>query len=165
MWFAYEGENWILKDVSLEALGLDTNEKKLAFAIQNYQHYNSQSRVKSLVHLSQSWKKEGKYRNPFVQEEAVDYLQWIHQRCIKMVHDECMKHIKDIFVSDDIDVRVDVFVNADSMVTAAGAVLGTNIHPDLSKFIDELAPTLESISYFRPTGEPDALYESYREHV
>lgn len=29
----------------------------------------------------------------------------------------------------------------------------------------ERAPTLESIRYFRPTGEPDAPYESYREHV
>lgn len=29
----------------------------------------------------------------------------------------------------------------------------------------QLKPTLESIRYFRPTGEPDAPYESYREHV
>jgi uncharacterized OB-fold protein len=30
---------------------------------------------------------------------------------------------------------------------------------------EEREPTLESIKYFRPTGEPDAEYESYREHV
>jgi hypothetical protein len=30
---------------------------------------------------------------------------------------------------------------------------------------DELAPTLESIRYFRPTGEPDADYETFKEHV
>ena len=30
---------------------------------------------------------------------------------------------------------------------------------------EERKPTLESIKYFRPTGEPDADYESYREHV
>ena len=30
---------------------------------------------------------------------------------------------------------------------------------------EERKPTLESIRYFRPTGEPDAPYESYREHV
>lgn len=30
---------------------------------------------------------------------------------------------------------------------------------------DELAPTLASIKWWRPTGEPDAPYESYREHV
>lgn len=30
---------------------------------------------------------------------------------------------------------------------------------------DELQPTLESIKYFRPTGEPDADYESYRIHA
>lgn len=29
----------------------------------------------------------------------------------------------------------------------------------------ELKPTLTSIRYFRPTGEPDAPYESYRENV
>jgi uncharacterized OB-fold protein len=29
----------------------------------------------------------------------------------------------------------------------------------------ERKPTLESIRYFRPTGEPDAPYESYRAHV
>ena len=29
---------------------------------------------------------------------------------------------------------------------------------------EELAPSLQSIRYFRPTGEPDAPYESYREH-
>ncbi len=26
-------------------------------------------------------------------------------------------------------------------------------------------PTLENIKWFRPTGEPDAPYESYQEHV
>jgi uncharacterized OB-fold protein len=30
---------------------------------------------------------------------------------------------------------------------------------------DERKPTLESIRYFRPTGEPDADYASYQEHV
>ena len=30
---------------------------------------------------------------------------------------------------------------------------------------DELAPTLESIRYFRPTGEPDADYETYKDNV
>ena len=29
----------------------------------------------------------------------------------------------------------------------------------------ERGPTLESIEYFRPSGEPDAPYESYRDHV
>ena len=29
----------------------------------------------------------------------------------------------------------------------------------------ELAPTMESIRYFRPSGEPDADFESYREHL
>lgn len=30
---------------------------------------------------------------------------------------------------------------------------------------DHLGPTLESIKWYRPTGEPDADYETYREHV
>jgi len=30
---------------------------------------------------------------------------------------------------------------------------------------DEMAPDLASIRWWRPTGEPDAPYESYREHV
>jgi uncharacterized OB-fold protein len=30
---------------------------------------------------------------------------------------------------------------------------------------DELKPTLESIRYYRPTGEPDADYATYREHA
>jgi uncharacterized OB-fold protein len=30
---------------------------------------------------------------------------------------------------------------------------------------DELAPNLASIKWWRPTGEPDVAYESYREHV
>jgi hypothetical protein len=29
----------------------------------------------------------------------------------------------------------------------------------------ERTPSLEAIKYFRPTGEPDAAYEIYREHV
>lgn len=29
----------------------------------------------------------------------------------------------------------------------------------------ELGPTMESIKYFRPTGEPDADYDSYKEHL
>jgi uncharacterized OB-fold protein len=30
---------------------------------------------------------------------------------------------------------------------------------------EELAPDVNSIRYFRPTGEPDAPFESYREHL
>jgi uncharacterized OB-fold protein len=30
---------------------------------------------------------------------------------------------------------------------------------------EDLGPTLESIKYFRPNGEPDAPFESYKEHV
>ncbi len=30
---------------------------------------------------------------------------------------------------------------------------------------EELKPTFESIKYFQPTGEPDAPYETYREHL
>ena len=30
---------------------------------------------------------------------------------------------------------------------------------------EERGPTLESIRYFRPTGEPDAPYEAYSEHL
>jgi uncharacterized OB-fold protein len=30
---------------------------------------------------------------------------------------------------------------------------------------EKLAPTLTSIEFWRPTGEPDAPYESFREHV
>lgn len=30
---------------------------------------------------------------------------------------------------------------------------------------DELAPDMTAIRWFRPTGEPDAAYETYREHV
>jgi uncharacterized protein len=30
---------------------------------------------------------------------------------------------------------------------------------------DQLAPTFESVRWWRPTGEPDASYDSYREHV
>lgn len=29
----------------------------------------------------------------------------------------------------------------------------------------DLGPTFESIKYFRPTGEPDAPFESYKEHL
>ena len=30
---------------------------------------------------------------------------------------------------------------------------------------DEIGPTLESIKYFRPNGEPDAPYDSYKDNV
>jgi len=30
---------------------------------------------------------------------------------------------------------------------------------------DELGPTLASVKYFRPTGEPDAPYESFKEYL
>jgi uncharacterized protein len=30
---------------------------------------------------------------------------------------------------------------------------------------DDIRPTLESIKYYRPTGEPDADYATYREHL
>ena len=30
---------------------------------------------------------------------------------------------------------------------------------------EELAPTLRSIRYFEPSGEPDASFESFQEHL
>ena len=30
---------------------------------------------------------------------------------------------------------------------------------------DELGPTMSSIKYWKPTGEPDADYETYRHHL
>jgi uncharacterized OB-fold protein len=30
---------------------------------------------------------------------------------------------------------------------------------------DELGPTMNSIKYWKPTGEPDADYETYRHHL
>ncbi len=30
---------------------------------------------------------------------------------------------------------------------------------------EELGPTMESIKHFRPTGEPDAPFDSYKEHL
>ena len=30
---------------------------------------------------------------------------------------------------------------------------------------DQLVPSMASVKYFRPTGEPDALYESYEEYL
>ncbi len=30
---------------------------------------------------------------------------------------------------------------------------------------EELEPTMESIKHFRPTGEPDAPFDSYKEHL
>ena len=30
---------------------------------------------------------------------------------------------------------------------------------------DEIGPTLEIIKYFRPTGEPDADWETYKDNV
>ena len=30
---------------------------------------------------------------------------------------------------------------------------------------DELGPTLASVKYFRPTGEPDADYETYKDYT
>jgi uncharacterized OB-fold protein len=44
------------------------------------------------------------------------------------------------------------------------------VHPGMrveAVWVDDkdLGPTLESIKYFRPNGEPDAPFESYKEHV
>jgi uncharacterized OB-fold protein len=30
---------------------------------------------------------------------------------------------------------------------------------------DQITPTMESIAHFKPTGEPDAPYESYKDHL
>ena len=30
---------------------------------------------------------------------------------------------------------------------------------------EDLGPTLASVKYFRPTGEPDADYESFKEYL
>jgi uncharacterized OB-fold protein len=35
----------------------------------------------------------------------------------------------------------------------------------VAKWQDKLEPTLESIAYFEPNGEPDAPYDSYKEYI
>lgn len=40
--------------------------------------------------------------------------------------------------------------------------MGMRVEP---VWTDEIMPSLERIRYFRPNGEPDAAYETYREHV
>ena len=47
-------------------------------------------------------------------------------------------------------------------VPAAEVRMGLRVEP---VWKDELQPTLESIKYFKPTGEPDAAYESFRAHT
>lgn len=44
----------------------------------------------------------------------------------------------------------------------------SQIHPGMrveAVWVDDPEPTLESIRYFRPSGEPDATPESYKDHM
>ena len=49
-------------------------------------------------------------------------------------------------------------------VDAAGARMGMRVE---AVWVPrgELRPSMESVRYFRPTGEPDASYDSYKEHL
>jgi uncharacterized OB-fold protein len=47
-------------------------------------------------------------------------------------------------------------------IPAGDVRMGLRVEP---VWRDDLQPTLESIKYFKPTGEPDADYESFRSHT
>jgi len=47
-------------------------------------------------------------------------------------------------------------------VDAADVRMGMRVE---AVWVDTPGPTMESIAYFRPSGEPDAPYESYKEHL
>ena len=72
-----------------------------------------------------------------------------------------LPYVSALILLDDSDIPLMHLIQE---VAAADVHMGQRVEavwvPD-----DELAPTLESIRYFRPTGEPDADYETYKDNV
>jgi uncharacterized protein len=72
-----------------------------------------------------------------------------------------LPYVSALILLDDSDIPIMHLIQE---TAAADVHMGLRVEavwvPD-----DELAPTLESIRYFRPTGEPDADFETYKDNV
>lgn len=117
-------------DLSLEHIGIETNEQKLTFSLQNYIHNKDEDRTESVVNNT--------YRNPFKLYESKKFLVEIFT---KLVNEEKKKRFEEVdnkysyLLSDS---RAEVFAMTDDLYVAAGALKGTFVGSNISSFVKKL---------------------------
>jgi len=133
----------------LICLGLDSNEKKLAFSLQNYLHINNDDRTKAL--------RAGTYKNPFDQTEAVQYLKAIFMLAIDKEKKELCDKIDSKYNRDPLDNKIAVFAITNDIEEAAGALKGAYIGRNVSQF----AYILQADNYPLPIEKIQLLVDGY----
>lgn len=120
----------LLKDLSPESFGIDTNEKRLALCLQNFYHYQNYMRKAALA--------KGEHKDPFNQKEAEQFLEEIGRLFIRNRRLKETKMISDAHALSMLDDAVEFFVNHPSIWVAAGALKGVLIGRNIMSFYRRL---------------------------
>jgi hypothetical protein len=119
--------------IKLKNLGLDTHEKQLTFALQNYLHFKNSSRKCALLNKS--------YVNPFNQEQSQSYLKDNLVSYAKAEIIRLKNKIDTQFSTDDIKQRVEIFARTDDELAAVGALKNSYIGKNFMNFVKKLQET------------------------
>jgi len=116
--------------LDLEEIGIDTNEKKMVFSIQNYMHYKNADRRKAF--------ENNKHRNPFSQEESIQFLKSMFCDMIMCEKNRLIEQINNNYKLSQSTERASAFAHATSLDEAAGALHGAYIGNNIMEFVKVL---------------------------
>lgn len=119
------------KEFTLENMGIDTNEKLMAFVFQNYLHYKNFNRRSALAN--------GTYVDPYSQEQATKFIKRRVQKAIDNLKSRGMTQIDQEFEKSSSEVNAKAFAMTTDLNEAAGALMGTYIGRNISTFTDALS--------------------------
>ena len=117
-------------DISLKGIGIDTEEQKLTFALQNYMHYKDEVRSNSIENNT--------YYNPFRLNESKRFLVNIFTELVnkeKSKRFESVDYKYSYLLSDE---QAEVFAMTNNLYEAAGALKGAFIGANINKFFKKL---------------------------
>jgi len=124
-----------LLDINIEAtlqnLGIDTSEKIIMFSLQIYMYHHDNKFYGALSEL------DGKYIDPFSQEECREYIKNTFTRLIL----EERRHIIDTInmcYDGFKEIKTFIFETSTNLSEVAGALRGVRVGLNISKFCDKL---------------------------
>lgn len=120
----------IIGNASIESIGLDTTEKKLTFALQNYA-YATTGKIHAALH-------SGTHFDPFEQNECVEFIKMLGKETIEKINENHLQLYRRKKISNDVDTRANIFGETDDLDEAAGALLGVCIGRNITDFVRQL---------------------------
>ena len=120
---------------NLEFLGLDTNEKKITFIIQNYANYDDRNLIRSIC--------SNTHINPFDEHDVKKFLKDLGNNCLRTIREKKIMKLNIIepplckFNKNTLEYRVNFFAETNNIKFAANALYGTN-EKNINKFFKKL---------------------------